>query len=263
MRVGGRPSAAGAVGERHRQPERRLLRHGARRRIRLGGEQLLLSAHAVAQRSGVRSVRRSALPARRRQRQRCGRRRPAAPAVAIGERGRRLRHRTPCARARDRRASRTSATASPPSSTLGVPRSGSGEDRASAHHESRHRAAAHLAHELRRVGARRAARAHAASAAHAARRADRVRCSRRTSSRDDFASHVAFSWISEPVDGFTAQSRRVHRPQRRSRVARGARGDDALRRDRRGLRSVRRAALRRHARAGRDARGRRPARRGA
>ena len=63
-----RHASAGAVGQRRRQPARRLRRHGARRRIFLGGEQLLLSPHAVAQRSGERSGERRAVPARRGQR---------------------------------------------------------------------------------------------------------------------------------------------------------------------------------------------------
>ena len=57
--------AAGTVGERHRESARRILRHGARRRVHVGGEQLLLSAHPVVQRPSERSLRRGALPAGR------------------------------------------------------------------------------------------------------------------------------------------------------------------------------------------------------
>ena len=79
-----------------------------------------------------------------------------------------------------------------------------------------------IAHELRGADTWRAARAHAASAAHVARRTHGRACSPKISSRDDFASRVAFSWVSEPVAAFTRESRGVHRPQRRSRVAGGA-----------------------------------------
>ena len=50
----GRPGAARAVVERHRESPRRLPGDRARRRLHLGGEQLLLSAHALAQRPGRR-----------------------------------------------------------------------------------------------------------------------------------------------------------------------------------------------------------------
>ena len=65
IRVAGRPGAAGAVGERDRQPARRIRGDRAGRRLHLGREQLLLPADAVAQRSGQRPAERGALPARR------------------------------------------------------------------------------------------------------------------------------------------------------------------------------------------------------
>jgi cyclic beta-1,2-glucan synthetase len=61
-----RPRAARSVGKRHRQRERRLLRHRTRWWLRVGREQLFLSAHAVVQRSDQRSRWRSHLsPGRR------------------------------------------------------------------------------------------------------------------------------------------------------------------------------------------------------
>ena len=57
---------AGAVGQRDRQRARGLHRVGERRRLLVGRQQLLLPAHAVAQRSGDRWLCRGALPARRR-----------------------------------------------------------------------------------------------------------------------------------------------------------------------------------------------------
>ena len=51
--------------ERRREPARRLRRLGARRGLHVGGEQLLLPPHALAQRSGERSGERRALPPRR------------------------------------------------------------------------------------------------------------------------------------------------------------------------------------------------------
>jgi len=47
-----RPAASGAVGQRDRQPRRRVPGNRAWRRMHLGREQLLLSAHPLAQRSG-------------------------------------------------------------------------------------------------------------------------------------------------------------------------------------------------------------------
>ena len=76
----GRPGAAGAVGQRDRQSARRLRGDRAGRRVHLGGEQLLLPAHALAQRSGERPGERGGVPAGRRdgralvarRRDRCG-----------------------------------------------------------------------------------------------------------------------------------------------------------------------------------------------
>ena len=76
-----------------------ILRHRARRRIHVGGEQLLLPLDAVVQRSRVRPVRRGALSARSRERRRvdadarpsAGHRRPGARAGVHASRTRRAR----------------------------------------------------------------------------------------------------------------------------------------------------------------------------
>ena len=148
--IGGRSSAAGAVGEHHREPERRLLRHRTRRRIHVGGEQLLLSAHAVVQRSGERSVRRGALSARRRERTRVDA--DARAGAGRSATRRRCADRTSCARAgRDAVHARARGIA-----TRAVARraaSRPGEDRASCGSRIAARAPRRIvAHELRRAG---------------------------------------------------------------------------------------------------------------
>ena len=97
----------GAVVQRHRQPARRLHRHRAGRRVHLGGEQLLLPAHAVAQRSGQRPGQRGGVPAGRRDR-RALVRHPGPIRADDALHG--------AARRRAARPSSTSAVASPPTS---------------------------------------------------------------------------------------------------------------------------------------------------
>ena len=63
-------------------------------------------------------------------------------------------------------------------------------------------------------------------------------------------SRVAFSWISEPVTSHTSRPRRVRRAQRRPHRSRGAQPASVVGRVGRGLRPVRRDALRTHTRAG-------------
>ena len=113
MRVRGDCVPPGALGERGRQPARRVRRERAGRRLHLGGEQLLLPAHPLAQRSGERPRVRGALPARRGERGALERDASADPP------GRR---RTPSATAPAPPTSSSSIAGSPPGSRSPWPR---------------------------------------------------------------------------------------------------------------------------------------------
>ena len=246
--VRGDARAAGAVGERHRQPARRIPGHRARRRVHLGGEQLLLPAHAVAQRPGERPGERGDLPARRGERRAVVRDAGADP---------RTRRRTPCGTAPAPPPSSTSTTASRRRSRWASAGGRAGEALAARGDQPRHDAAP--AHASPRTSSGRWACCASTPS---------TRCSTRfdaRAARDPRAQHlrsavrrlVGVLRAERAGDGVHATAASSSAATARVAAPAGARRRDALGRDRRRARSLRRAAVRARARARRDARARR------
>ena len=246
IRVDGDRGAAGAVVQRDRQPARRLRGHRARRRLHLGREQLLLPAHAVAQRSGQRSG--------RARRSTCGTRRPAscgAPTPGPIREDAPL-HRPP--RRRAPRRSSTSTAASRPRLTLGM-----AEDAPVkiallrvTNRGDRPRRLTLTTYVEWTLGVLREHTQHQVRTAFD--REQQARSSRGTPSTRSSPGWTAFHAMSEPVTGYTADRREFLGRNGTRRGARGARRRAAPleRHHRRGHRSLRRAAVR--ARAGSRAR---------
>ena len=224
------PVDAGALDQRRLQPVLRLPGRGRRRRLHLVAEQPRQSAHALVERSGQRSSRRSALRPRPRQRRPvdadgaadpsrdgalC---RPPWPGIQpVRGRGARHRARTAAIRAAFR----------------------SHQDLATDHPQRLRPAAAALGHGLRRMGARPVARRGGADHRHRARRGDR--CDPRAQSLEHAARHAGgLCRPGRPPDRMDRRSQRVHRTQLHDRQSRGAeRRHPAVAARRRRPRSVR------------------------
>ena len=154
------PAGGGApprpVGERDRERRRGLLRHGKWRRLRLGGEQLFLSADPLAQRPGERPPGRRSVPAQRGDRRRVERHARSHPAaIPVHRAARRGIERVGALARRDRLPSHRERRA----------RAGR-QDLDSDAHQPRRRPAHPHPHQLRGVDAGGAARAHAAPGPH-------------------------------------------------------------------------------------------------
>jgi len=228
-----RPGSAGAMGQRGGQPPRRLPGHRARRRLHLGGEQLLLPPHPLAQRPGERPAGRGAVPARRGERRAVERHpRPRPPR-------RRLR-RPPrggveLVRARARRHRRGAVDGhggGRPGEALAAPRRQPG-----------HHAAPHLRDRVRGVDAGRAARAHTAPGAHRGARGAR-RGVRAQLLRSPVRGAGGVLRAGPAAGGAHRRPARVHRPQRHARRPGRAAGRGAGRPPRRRAGPLRRAAVR-------------------